>query len=107
MIREYRTREQKRAFYRSGEWLSLKAVALERDNYECQECKRLGYLTIKESKPDKQKVLDVDHIKEIEKFPELALELDNLKTLCIKHHNAKHGRFGVKKANKWAKDEKW
>lgn len=72
-MKEYKTREQKRAFYRSPEWLSCKAEALERDHYECQECKRLGYLTIKESKPDKQKVLDVDHIKEIENFLNLRL----------------------------------
>jgi 5-methylcytosine-specific restriction endonuclease McrA len=95
---EYKTYEQKMQFYKSGNWQSIRQQALERDNFECQECKRQG-------KVKTNVRLDVDHIKEIETHPELALELDNLQVLCVWHHNEKHGRFS-KKENKW-NDEKW
>ncbi|MDX1806550.1 MAG: HNH endonuclease, partial [Paenisporosarcina sp.] len=48
----------------------------------------------------------VHHIKEIETHPELALELDNLQTVCLIHHNREHKRFNVS-TNKWKHDEKW
>lgn len=96
---EYKTYEQKMRFYKSTEWQALRQHALERDNHECQECKRQG-------KVKTNARLDVDHIKEIEQHPELALELDNLQVLCVWHHNEKHERF-AKKINKWEHDEKW
>jgi len=56
-------------------------------------------------------MLVVDHIKELEDYPELALDDDNLETLCVNCHNKKHGRyyrgFNNKKVNKWAHDERW
>jgi 5-methylcytosine-specific restriction enzyme A len=104
---EYKTKEQKKKFYNSSEWESLRLKALERDNYECQECKRQGFVYTDHHDPDKHKRLDVDHIKEIYTNPELALELDNLTTLCVRHHNEKHKRFfHRKKENQWD-DEKW
>lgn len=102
---EYKTKEQKKKFYNSREWVKLRQQALRRDNYECQECKRLGLVKLNDE--DKHKTLDVDHIKEIYTHPELALELDNLRTLCIKHHNDKHGRYFKAKPNPWAADERW
>ncbi|CRK80316.1 HNH endonuclease [Neobacillus massiliamazoniensis] len=102
---EYKTKEQKVKFYKSDKWQALRQQALERDNYECQECKRQGRVYTDYHNPDKHKRLDVDHIKEIETHPELALELDNLQVLCVWHHNVKHERF-AKKENKW-NDEKW
>lgn len=104
---EYKTKEQKVKFYKSDAWQQLRLKALERDNYECQECKRQGKVYTDHHDPDKHKRLDVDHIKEIYTNPELALEIDNLETLCIRHHNAKHGRFKhLFKKNKW-NDERW
>ncbi|MBU5214572.1 HNH endonuclease [Heyndrickxia oleronia] len=102
---EYKTYEQKMRFYKSSEWKSLRLQALERDNYECQECKRQGEVYTDQHDPDKHKRLDVDHIKEIEDYPDLALELDNLQVLCVWHHNEKHNRFSSKPP-KWD-DEKW
>lgn len=105
---EYKTKEQKISFYQSREWKLLRLQILERDNNECQECKRNGLVLIKEMKPDKQKTLDVDHIKEIYTHPELAFDPSNLEALCIRCHNKKHKRFYFKKKkNKWEKDEKW
>lgn len=55
--------------------------------------------------------LEVDHIKELADNPELALDDDNLRTLCKDCHNRRHGRMNYKhtnkKLNKWADDEKW
>lgn len=107
-MKEYRTDEQKKEFYNSTDWNELRTQALERDNYECQECKRLGYVSLDSVKePGKKKPikLNVHHIKEIEDFPELAMELDNLSTICLYHHNLVHGRVWDKKSNKWEDDE--
>ena len=64
---------------------------------------------MKDERLDKHKQLDVDHVLEIEEFPELALELENLRTLCIRCHNEKHGRVFeyIRKPSKWDQDERW
>lgn len=106
---EYKTKEQKKTFYGGKEWSSLRLEALERDNYECQQCKREGLVTIDSIKTEgekKQIVLNVHHIKEIEDHPELALELDNLETLCVFHHNLIHDKGFKPQELKWD-DEKW
>lgn len=104
---EYRTREQKVKFYKSSAWQSLRQQALERDHFECQACKREGKVYTDQHDQDKHKRLDVDHKQEIYTRPELALELENLETLCVKCHNKKHKRFfyGGKK-HQW-NDEQW
>lgn len=90
----------------------MRQKILERDNYECQECKRQGRVTVdiyEKNKNDRKKIkLVVDHIKELEDYPELALDPDNLETLCVTCHNKKHGRYFVFKINppKWD-DERW
>ncbi|GLO64740.1 MULTISPECIES: HNH endonuclease [Bacteria] len=104
---EYRTKEQQKKFYRSSEWIATRQRILERDNYECQECKRQGRVYTDKHDPDKHKRLDVDHIKELEDYPELALDDDNLETLCVRCHNKKHNRFKHQyKKPKW-NDEWW
>ncbi|MES1047227.1 HNH endonuclease [Heyndrickxia oleronia] len=113
---EYKSRDQKRKFYDGKEWKHKRKEIKERDNYECQECKRQGKVSIdtnEYSKRAKRKKIQlvVDHIKELEDYPELALEDDNLETLCVNCHNKKHGRYFrngfICKENKWAHDEKW
>jgi len=76
-----------------------------RDNLECQECKRQGKVFTIKSELNKRKRLDVDHIKELEDYPELCLAIENLETLCIRCHNKKHNRY-QKKESKW-NDECW
>lgn len=39
---EYKTRQQKRKFYDSPDWKQIREEVKQRDNYECQECKRQG-----------------------------------------------------------------
>ncbi len=113
-IFEYKTKQQKRKFYDSKPWKILREKIKKRDNYECQECKRKGRVTIdtneySESAKRKKIMLVVDHIKEIEGYPELALDEDNLETLCVTCHNKKHGRYvnylKCRKKPKW--DDEW
>ena len=111
---EYRTREQKRKFYDGRYWKAMREAVKMRDNYECQECKRNGYVTVdmneySEKAKRKKIALVVDHIKELEDFPELALKPDNLETLCVHCHNKKHGRVFkfMRKPTKWDGDERW
>ncbi|WP_330948885.1 HNH endonuclease [Virgibacillus sp. MG-45] len=111
---EYKTPEQKKSFYNSAAWKLLRLQALERDNYECQHCKKEGNVTVDSVKIPGQKkevVLNVDHKYPIEFYPKLALVLDNLETLCINHHNIKEGRTFDKirprsKKKRWD-DERW
>ncbi|MEM5669925.1 HNH endonuclease [Bacillus cereus] len=111
-MKEYKTKQQKRKFYDSGEWKNIREQVKKRDNYECQECKRNGGVRVdtneySESAKRKKIQLVVHHIKELEHHPELALEIDNLETVCVDCHNKEHGRVFVKKINKWENDEKW
>lgn len=98
------TKKARRIFYTSDDWRMMRAYILERDNYECQWCRRDGKVT---SKADS--VLEVDHIKELKDYPELALDETNLRTLCKDCHNKRHERFNYrekKKNIKW-NDEFW
>ncbi|PEA54499.1 alpha/beta hydrolase [Bacillus pseudomycoides] len=111
-MKEYKTKQQKRKFYDSVEWKRLREEVKNRDNYECQECKRNGRVRIdtnEYSKHARRKKIQlvVHHIKELEHHPELALEKDNLETVCVDCHNKEHGRMFEKKQNKWKHDEKW
>ena len=68
-------------FYQSKSWRSLRLEALERDNNECQTCKRYGKVG---------EAQNVHHIKTVKEFPMLALSLSNLESICIKCHNNEH-----------------
>lgn len=73
------------------EW--RKAV-YERDNYTCVECYERG----------NGKNLNADHIKPYSTHPELALDLDNGRTLCIPCHK-ETDTYGWKMFNKLRKME--
>lgn len=96
------TKEDRDKFYNASTWRRLRLEIIKRDNYECQWCKQKGIVTSKEDA-----TLIVDHIKELETNPELALEPSNLRTLCFYHHEVRHDRMfkGKKKENKWIEDE--
>lgn len=106
MIPNVETKEDRANFYGSSAWRKLRLQALERDNFECQWCKAEGKVTDWSSA-----VLEVDHIQELEFHPELALEINNLRTLCKDCHNKRHGRMKYKsrnkKNNRFANDEWW
>lgn len=90
-------------FYRSKEWRKLKVIARRRDNNECQYCKERG-----KYKPCRS----VHHIQEVKGYPEKALTLSNLVSLCEECHNKTHGKSrhiikqGEKK-KKFQTKERW
>nr|DAN31660.1 MAG TPA: HNH endonuclease [Caudoviricetes sp.] len=86
------TRESRREFYNSDSWRKLRLDALYRDHHECVWCRGKGRVT--------RTNLEVDHIKELEYYPEHALDLDNLRTLCKECHNKRHNRFQFRKSSK-------
>lgn len=86
-------------FYKSKEWRSLRKEALERDNYECQECKRKGKYS---------RAKNVHHLKEVKDYPELALTLENLECVCVPCHNEIHEkRLKKDKRKPFVNEEKW
>lgn len=58
----------------------FRKTCMERDGYRCIECGVGGYL-------------QVHHIKELAKYPELAYDIDNGKTVCIACHRKIHGKY--------------
>lgn len=87
------SRASRRSFYNSAKWNRTRKAVLERDHYECVWCAAEGKVA---TNIDGRNTLEVDHIKELEYYPELALDMDNLRTLCKYHHNQRHDRFEFK-----------
>ena len=78
---------KERNFYKRKAWLCVRRLALQRDHYLCQSCLRAG----------RHRVASVvHHLKELEDFPELGLELSNLESLCWDCHEATKTRKGRK-----------
>lgn len=75
--------KKKEPFYGSREWIALRRVALDRDKYICQICLRDNRL---------RRADTVHHIKPIKDYPELALDLNNLLSVCNICHNKLHSR---------------
>lgn len=73
-------------FYRSQKWRNKRKAILKRDKYRCVECRKYGRTT---------QATHVHHIKELEHYPELVLDDDNLVSLCAKCHNKKHPEKGA------------
>lgn len=88
-------------FYSCGKWKKLRLKALKRDNFECRMCKDEGKVTTDN--------LLVHHVKEVRDRPDLALVLDNLMSVCFKHHEEIHDRFAEvnKKKNVINIPERW
>lgn len=87
-------------FYISKVWKRKRKEILIRDNYECQECKKENKLTLIQHTK-----LDIHHIKELKYYPELALDNNNLITICVYHHNILDNR--IKTKDKFINEERW
>lgn len=77
--------------YCDSRWTTVTKLVKARDGYRCvAEGSRHS------------RILDVDHIIEWTKRPDLAFEPSNLRTLCRLHHNRKtHGRKVNRNSRKW------
>lgn len=109
------TDKEAKKFYDSSAWQKKRLEILKRDRFECQDCrKRLETavaesIELKEYEKKIRRATEVHHIKELKEHPELALEDDNLISLCSKCHNKRHGRFQhwSYKKKKYATEERW
>lgn len=72
--------------YGSKAWKILRARCLKRDDYRCVNCG----CDVKAKGTNR-----VDHVKSVKQFPELALDLNNLRTLCVPCDNARHSEKGA------------
>ncbi|MEK4873138.1 HNH endonuclease [Niallia sp. FSL W8-1348] len=88
---KYKRDPESRRFYKSAAWSKARKLALERDNYLC-----VHHLKRKQIVPADM----VHHIKELRDYPELALTLDNLVSLCNACHEAEHPDRGRSKPKK-------
>ncbi len=68
-------------FYKTGAWQTARARCLRRDGYKCVNCG---------ASVRGRGQARVDHILPRKKFPDLALHLPNLRTLCVACDNARH-----------------
>jgi len=85
-------------FYNSRTWRKKRTQTLERDNKECQKCKRRGKFN---------KATCVHHKKHLRDNPELALIDDNLESLCDICHNEEHPEKFEHKKKILLNEEKW
>jgi len=81
-----------RKFYKSTAWRHKRQEILQRDNYECQRCKREGKFS---------PASIVHHIKHLTDYPELALADDNLISVCAACHNKEHPEKFEKFREQW------
>lgn len=114
-------------FYQHRSWRHKRHEALIRDNFECQRCKGMGRVSASrpthspydpspvienkkrnDDKHKRNKSLHVHHKKEVKDYPELALVLDNLETLCVTCHNEEHDRLKDYKGRpNFINEERW
>ena len=64
-------------FYVTKAWKQIRLERLAKDNHLCRRCKKRGLLI---------PATMVHHIRPLEDYPELGLELDNLISLCNTCH---------------------
>lgn len=92
------TEKEKHRFYHSGAWQKKRMEILKRDHFECQDCRKRIMTASKEGRQllgweiYLNRATCVHHIKELEDYPELSLDSDNLVSLCDRCHNERHGR---------------
>ena len=93
-------------FYTSRTWRRKRRDIIQRDNNECQICKRSGRVTV----GTKEDPLIVHHIKELRQHPTLALADTNLISVCNNCHESvchpdRLAEF--KKKNRFDNKERW
>lgn len=69
-------------FYQSRAWKDIRLQRIRKDGWRCTQCGcRCRGRKFGEPRPH------VDHIRTRREHPELALDINNLRTLCEHHHN--------------------
>jgi 5-methylcytosine-specific restriction endonuclease McrA len=102
--------KEAKQFYSGKDWERKRIEILKRDHYECQDCiKRLREKeNLRGYEHRIRRATEVHHIIELKERPELALEDNNLVSLCKQCHNERHGRYAhFKPAAPRLTEEKW
>ncbi len=79
-------------FYNNRDWKHKRKEILKRDHYECQRCNGVWKSDYPIDKPKLTTASVVHHVKDLAEYPALALDDDNLKSLCYDCHNIVEGR---------------
>lgn len=82
-------------FYTSPEWRRLQAQVLKRDHYECQRCKKKGFVS---------RARTVHHKEYVRKRPDLALDPANLEAICESCHWEEHHK---REKKSFLNEERW
>ena len=83
--------QKEQGFYHKPVWRKLRRMALQRDHYLCQ---------LRVSSKCTKIATEVHHIKSLEEFPELGLNIDNLTSCCWWcHEETKHKHKRVESAS--------
>ncbi len=85
--------KQSDPFYHSAPWLAVRSQALLRDHEICQVC-LAAFRAGKMRRPRRATI--VHHIIPRTQRPDLALDLDNLQSICAICHNQEHPEKGRK-----------
>jgi 5-methylcytosine-specific restriction endonuclease McrA len=68
-------------FYQTKDWYRIRALVLRRDEHCCVVC----FNSVRGKGRAR-----VDHIKTLKEYPELGLDINNLRTLCVSCDNKRH-----------------
>lgn len=114
------TDSEAKKFYKSAKWLHKREQILKRDHYECQICRERirnadesgTELPVQDRRI--RRAVIVHHLRHLKDFPELALDDDNLISVCHECHDRLHERdadtlnaFRRLEKPKPITDEKW
>lgn len=80
-------------FYKSARWRKVRAARLQMDNGKCCDCME-QFLNHGGAHP--RDAVMVHHVIPREIRPDLALDIDNLRSLCDACHNKRHPEKGMK-----------
>lgn len=109
------TEKEVKHFYNSKDWKRKRIQILDRDRHECQDCRERLRKAAEEGRHlygedcRIRRAQEVHHIKELREHPTLALDEDNLVSLCTQCHNIRHGRHPKRfvRKKKLVSEEKW
>ena len=102
-IRELIRTGNKKKFYDQYYWrYILRPRILHRDGNECVHCKREGKV-----KAVEEYKIDINHIKPLEEYPELAYDENNLESICVHHHNIADDKQLEIKRKEQLNEERW
>ena len=79
------------AFYHSVAWKAARKARLEIDGGMCCECMAEFYRGMRRHP---RRAVMVHHVLPITERPDLALDLENMRSLCDMHHNREHPEKG-------------